>query len=137
MYHPRERKKKVLELLEMVGMVEHAHKFPREVSGGQQQRVAIARALANDPPIIVADEPTGSLDSSTTDSIFSLFQNLVEQGKTVIMVTHDMDLARKVKRTIVIADGKIVNDYAMQALPNLTIARFSQTQAMMEKQVHR
>ncbi|HHY73973.1 MAG TPA: ATP-binding cassette domain-containing protein [Bacillus bacterium] len=133
MYEPKERRLKALELLKTVGMLEHAQKFPNEVSGGQQQRVAIARALANDPPIIVADEPTGSLDSNTADSIFDLFQNLVDQAKTVIMVTHDKDLASKVQRTIVVADGQIVNEYAVQAFPNLTIDEISTLQTQFEK----
>ncbi len=99
-----------MHLLEMVDMAEHAHKLPSAVSGGQQQRAAIARALANDPPILVADEPTGNLDSRTADSIFEMFRQFVRQGKTVVMVTHDRDLARRVSRTVVIADGEIVEE---------------------------
>jgi len=110
MYQPKERKEKALHLLEQVEMADHAFKLPSEVSGGQQQRVAIARALANDPPILAADEPTGNLDSKTADAIFTLFQSLVEQGKTILMVTHDNELAHRVTRTITIADGKIVNE---------------------------
>jgi putative ABC transport system ATP-binding protein len=91
-----------------VELEDHAHKRPSGISGGQQQRVAIARALANDPPIIVADEPTGRLDSSTAEVIFRIFLDLVEQGKTIVMVTHDHALARRVSRTITIADGLIV-----------------------------
>jgi len=86
-YHPMASKEKALELLEMVDIVEHAYKIPAHISGGQQQRVAIARALVNDPPIIIADEPTGNLDSVTAETIFQLFEKLVAQGKTVVMVT--------------------------------------------------
>jgi putative ABC transport system ATP-binding protein len=99
-----------MHLLEQVGMADHAHKLPSAVSGGEQQRVAIARALANDPPILMADEPTGNLDSKTADAVFHLFENLVDQGKTIMMVTHDRDLAKRVKRTIRLADGQIVDD---------------------------
>lgn len=114
MYTPKERKERALHLLEQMEMVEHAYKLPSEVSGGQQQRVAIARALANDPPILAADEPTGNLDSKTADSVFTLFESLVERGKTILMVTHDSELARRVPRTITIADGIIVDEQVRQ-----------------------
>ncbi|MBP6802553.1 MAG: ABC transporter ATP-binding protein [Chloroflexi bacterium] len=110
LYTPKERKDRALHLLEQVEMVEHAYKLPSEVSGGQQQRVAIARALANDPPILTADEPTGNLDSKTADSIFRLFESLVAEGKTILMVTHDNELANRVNRTITLADGEIVDE---------------------------
>jgi putative ABC transport system ATP-binding protein len=84
--------------------------LPTAISGGQQQRAAIARALANDPPIIVADEPTGNLDSKTADAVFTLFTRLVDEGKTILMVTHDDELAHRVTRTVTIADGAIVDD---------------------------
>jgi ABC-type multidrug transport system ATPase subunit len=90
------------------------------VSGGQQQRAAMARALANDPPIIIADEPTGNLDSKTAATVFDLFNQLVAEGKTVIIVTHDSSLARHAHRTALIADGEIVNEYVAKALPGLT-----------------
>lgn len=109
MYAPNERQERALHLLEQVDMVEHAFKLPSEVSGGQQQRVAIARALANDPPLLAADEPTGNLDSRTADAIFDLFQSLVDQDKTIVMVTHDNELASRVSRMITIADGKIID----------------------------
>lgn len=99
-----------LELLDMVELSEHAHKLPAHISGGQKQRVAIARALVNDPPLIVADEPTGSLDSVTADTIFSIFGKLVERGKTVIMVTHDMDLASRFSRRLIISDGVLMQE---------------------------
>jgi putative ABC transport system ATP-binding protein len=119
MYSPKQRKKRAMELLELFEMREHAYKLPTALSGGQQQRVAIARALANDPPIILADEPTGNLDSKTAQVIFSTFEDLVKQGKTVIMVTHDSSLARRVNRTMLIADGEIVNTFVARALPML------------------
>ncbi len=110
MYTPRQRQTRAMQLLEQMGMADHAHKLPSAISGGQQQRVAIARALANDPPILLADEPTGNLDSKTADSVFRLFDDLVHQGKTILMVTHDRDLASRVTRTIILADGEIVSD---------------------------
>jgi putative ABC transport system ATP-binding protein len=110
MYSMRERQERAMHLLEQVGIGAHAHKLPSGLSGGEQQRAAIARALANDPQIIAADEPTGNLDSKTTEAVFQLFQNLVEEGKTILMVTHDRDLAKQVTRTITLADGEIVAD---------------------------
>jgi putative ABC transport system ATP-binding protein len=109
MYKSSERRARALHLLDQVEMVDQADKLPSEVSGGQQQRVAIARALANDPPLLVADEPTGNLDSKTADSVFQLFKRQVDQGKTIVMVTHDSELAKQVSRTITIADGAIVH----------------------------
>lgn len=110
LYRPRRSRQRALELLEMVELEEHAYKLPSFISGGQQQRVAIARALANDPPILVADEPTGSLDSVTSDHIFEVFEHLVdEQGKTIVMVTHDKSIAPRFSRTLRIADGRLAN----------------------------
>ena len=103
-------KRRAMELLDQVELKDHAYKPPSAISGGQQQRVAIARALANDPPIIVADEPTGRLDSVTAESIFQIFLELSAQGKTILMVTHDRGLAQRASRTIEIADGRIVSD---------------------------
>ena len=108
-YLPRERWERAIRLLKQVEMDKHAHKLPSAISGGQQQRVAIARALANDPPIVVADEPTGNLDSKTAQSIFELFEALVEQGKTIVIVTHDTDLAKRTTRIVTLADGEIVD----------------------------
>jgi len=119
MYSLRERKNRALELLDLVEMKEHANKLPTAISGGQQQRVAIARALANDPPIVLADEPTGNLDSKTANVIFGIFEDLVKHGKTVVMVTHDSSLARRVNRTMLIADGEIVNEFVARAMPLL------------------
>jgi energy-coupling factor transporter ATP-binding protein EcfA2 len=115
----RERGKRAKQLLEMVDMAGHAGKLPSALSGGQQQRVAIARALANDPPVLIADEPTGNLDSKTAEAMFQLFEQLTADGKTVVMVTHDGSLARRVSRTVLIADGEIVNEYVARALPSL------------------
>jgi ABC-type lipoprotein export system ATPase subunit len=119
-YGSHERRERAEQLLELVGLTEHMHKLPSMVSGGQQQRAAMARALANDPPILIADEPTGNLDSKTAATIFGLFNDLVAQGKTVIIVTHDSGLARHAHRTALIADGEIVNEYVARALPTLT-----------------
>ncbi len=107
-YPIRQRRKRALALLEQVAMARHADKLPSELSGGEQQRVAVARALANDPPLLVADEPTGNLDSGTAEAVFGLFWRTVEAGKTIVMVTHDMDLAQRVGRILTIADGQIV-----------------------------
>jgi putative ABC transport system ATP-binding protein len=107
LYRPRASRDRAMELLREVGLEEHAAKLPAQISGGQQQRVAIARALANDPPVIVADEPTGRLDSLTAEVIFEIFQNLVEQGKTIVMVTHDSGLAKRVSRAVTIRDGEL------------------------------
>jgi ABC-type lipoprotein export system ATPase subunit len=120
MYSMRERRERALDLLDQVGVAEHAHKLPSAVSGGQQQRVAIARALANDPPILAADEPTGNLDSKTAESVFRLFAGMVEQGKTILMVTHDRDLARRATRTVMLADGEVIEQFVAQTFPALT-----------------
>lgn len=109
-YHPRRSRERALELLRLVEIEEHANKLPAYISGGQQQRVAIARALANDPPILIADEPTGSLDSVTADHIFNVFEELLTHGKTIIMVTHDMGLMPRFSRHLVIADGELVEE---------------------------
>jgi ABC-type lipoprotein export system ATPase subunit len=119
-YSPRERRERAQYLLELVGLADHQNKLPSMVSGGQQQRAAMARALANDPPILIADEPTGNLDTKTAETVFKLFNELVAQGKTVIIVTHDSSLARRAHRTALITDGEIVNEYVAKALPTLT-----------------
>jgi ABC-type lipoprotein export system ATPase subunit len=107
-FNPKQSRERALELLRLVEIEAHADKLPSQISGGQQQRVAIARALANDPAILVADEPTGSLDSVTSDHIFEVFEHLVgDQGKTIVMVTHDQSLAPRFTRTLGIADGEL------------------------------
>jgi putative ABC transport system ATP-binding protein len=109
LYRNGDSTRRAMDLLAQVELQEHAYKPPSAISGGQQQRVAIARALANDPPIIVADEPTGRLDSVTAESIFQIFLSLSEQGKTILMVTHDHGLAQRASRTLEIADGEITS----------------------------
>jgi putative ABC transport system ATP-binding protein len=109
----RERRERALELLDGVGIVEQATKLPAMLSGGQQQRAAIARALANDPPVLLADEPTGNLDSTTADSVLELFATLRDGGKAIVMVTHDRDVSSFASRVITLADGRLVADSAM------------------------
>ena len=109
-FSPAERPDRAMHLLEQMGMADYAHQLPSSLSGGQQQSIAIARALANDPPILAADEPTGNLDSKTAESVFALFKDLAERGKTILMVTHDGELAKRTPRTVKIADGEIVDE---------------------------
>ncbi|GAB4409863.1 MAG: hypothetical protein Fur0044_03480 [Anaerolineae bacterium] len=109
-YALSEREKRAMSLLEQVEMGQHAYKLPSALSGGEQQRVAIARAMANDPPILVADEPTGNLDSRTAGAVLELFERLVAQGKTILMVTHDRDLSKRAGRIITLADGEILEE---------------------------
>jgi putative ABC transport system ATP-binding protein len=105
----RKRRSRALELLDSVGVADQAGKLPATLSGGQQQRVAIARALANDPPVILADEPTGNLDSQTGAAILRLFGKLAGDGRTVIIVTHEHDLAGLIDRSVELADGMVVS----------------------------
>jgi putative ABC transport system ATP-binding protein len=107
---PADRTAKARQLLDRVGLADQARKLPQALSGGQQQRVAIARALANDPPLLVADEPTGNLDSQTSDSILSLFGSIKQEGVTLVVVTHDDDVARQADRIIRLRDGQIMED---------------------------
>ena len=107
LYNRQERYERAMYLLEQVDLVEHAHQFPNRISGGQQQSAAIARALANDPPIIATDEPTGNLDTQTAEKVMELFAQLVKQGKTILMVTHDPELAKHASRIIHLSDGQI------------------------------
>src|SRR5688572_13981948 len=136
LYTKSERKERAMHLLEKVEMTQQANKLPSAISGGQQQRVAIARALANDPPLIVADEPTGNLDSKTAAKIFSLFEDLVASGKTILMVTHDSDLARRVNRTILISDGEIVNEYLVRALSKLNQDQLVEVSRRVKPQIY-
>jgi putative ABC transport system ATP-binding protein len=112
LYRRGQSEQRALELLRMVELEDHAQKLPSAISGGQQQRVAIARALANDPPIILADEPTGRLDSATAETIFRIFEGLIKRGKTILMVTHDQGLAQRVSRILHIVDGQIMDGRA-------------------------
>jgi len=119
MYDFDERPKRALELLTLVGLEGQAGKLPLAVSTGQQQLAAIARALATDPPLLVADEPTGNLDSRSADHIIELFDQLVRDGKTVVMVTHDASLTARTNRTIIISDGELIDETVAQTLPLL------------------
>jgi len=107
---PKERVERAMSLLEQVDLADQARKFPNTLSGGQQQRAAIARALANDPPLLVGDEPTGNLDSHTSEMVFELFEKLVAQGRTFLMVTHDRELASRISRVIEVRDGKLIDN---------------------------
>ncbi|RPJ23869.1 MAG: ABC transporter ATP-binding protein [Chloroflexi bacterium] len=107
-YSMREARQRAMQLLEQVEISEHAKKMPTALSGGQQQRLAIARAMANDPAILVADEPTGSLDSATATAVIDLFVDLVRQGRTILLVTHDKDVAKRGSRVITLADGEVI-----------------------------
>jgi putative ABC transport system ATP-binding protein len=109
-YSPRERRKRAMHLLDSVGLADQANKLPGMVSGGQQQRAAIARALANEPPLLVADEPTGNLDTASARMVFDMFGQLVDEGVTIVMVTHDKELASQVPRRIEILDGYVARD---------------------------
>ncbi|MCL2492177.1 MAG: ABC transporter ATP-binding protein [Coriobacteriia bacterium] len=109
--HRREDRPTIaLDLLDQVELADQAYKLPASLSGGQQQRAAIARSLANDPPLLVADEPTGNLDSKTAEQVFAMFERQVASGKTIVMVTHDNDLATRVSRTLHVVDGRIIDD---------------------------
>jgi putative ABC transport system ATP-binding protein len=121
-YRPRITKERAIELLRLVELEDHASKLPAYISGGQKQRVAIARSLANDPPIIVADEPTGSLDTLTAETIFEIFEKLIEEGRTIIMVTHDNNLGPRFTRRLMIADGQIESDSGF----HITVAQVQQ-----------
>lgn len=116
---PARRLARAQELLNLVGLSGYADKVPAELSGGQQQSAAIARSMANDPPVIVADEPTGNLDSQAAENVFSIFTGLARQGKTILMVTHDQALARRAERTLVICDGELVHEAVSNTLPDL------------------
>lgn len=114
-FSPAERPERALALLELVGIKEQADKLPANLSGGQQQRVAIARSLANDPPLLVADEPTGNLDNKTALAIIDLFVRLAQDGKTIIMVTHDQELVLRAERKITVVEGLIEPDEGERA----------------------
>jgi len=120
MYPIEDRPKKAMELLDLVGLADEAQKLPRAVSRGQQQGAAVARALATDAPILVADEPTGNLDSRSAQTIINLFDELSRQGKTIVIVTHDPSMTERTNRTVFISDGELVNETIAQALPLLT-----------------
>jgi ABC-type lipoprotein export system ATPase subunit len=119
LYPFRERPARALELLKLVGLESQAHKLPTAVSSGQQQCAAIARALANDPPIILADEPTGNLDSRSADTVLTLFESMVRRGKTILIVTHDPSITQRTDQTIILSDGEIIDQAVARALPFL------------------
>lgn len=111
-YSLQEQRQRAIHLLEQVEISDHARKLPTALSGGQQQRLAIARAMANDPAILVADEPTGSLDSATATAVIDLFVDLVRQGRTILLITHDKDVAKRGSRIITLSDGKMIGSEA-------------------------
>ena len=117
MYAPSQRESRAWELLELVGLQDYSDQLPAAVSGGQQQSAAIARALANDPPIIIADEPTGNLDSRTAQAVFEVFKDLSRQGKTIVMVTHDATLAQRSDRSLLLSDGELIDEWVARAFP--------------------
>ncbi|MDT3683482.1 MAG: ABC transporter ATP-binding protein [Pseudorhodoplanes sp.] len=113
---PRQMEDRAADLLASFGLADHMHKRPDQMSGGQRQRVAVARALANDPPVVLADEPTGSLDSVSSEQVFQILRDLVDQrGKTVVAVTHDLELAARMDRRVNLVDGGIVQDQQVAA----------------------
>ncbi|MBE0699519.1 MAG: ATP-binding cassette domain-containing protein [Anaerolineaceae bacterium] len=119
-YPPAKRESRAKDLLTMVGLAGLEHKYPAAVSGGQQQSAAVARALANAPPILVADEPTGNLDSRTAERVLEIFEEQAAKGKTIFMVTHDSSLAQRAKRVLVISDGELIPEGISRAFPALT-----------------
>jgi putative ABC transport system ATP-binding protein len=135
-YSSTERDERALNLLRLVNLDDFAQSLPAAISGGQQQSVAIARALANDPPIIIADEPTGNLDSLTAETVFEIFANLVQDGKTVIMVTHDSGLASRADRTLLLVDGELVHEAVAPAFPSLPHTRLLWLTHHFKPQVH-
>src|SRR5688572_18171507 len=119
MYNFDERPERAMELLKLVGLEKFANKLPVLVSTGQQQLAAIARAMACDPPLLIADEPTGNLDTKSADTIIQLFEHFVSQGKTIVMVTHDPSLTSRTHRNIIISDGELINETISRSLPQL------------------
>ncbi len=109
-WKPRERPERAMHLLDQVGLADQAYKLPNTLSGGQQQRAAIARALANDPPLVMGDEPTGNLDTKAADKVFVLFEELVKGGKTFMMVTHNVELASRIPRVVDVLDGELFDN---------------------------
>jgi putative ABC transport system ATP-binding protein len=136
LYAPAEREERAMRLLKRVGLEEMAHKLPGAVSGGQQQSAAVARALANDPPIILADEPTGNLDSRTAEEVIQLFEELVDHGKTILMVTHDPVLAKRTNRTLIISDGELVSEPVHMAFPDLMHNQLLQLTHISQERVY-
>ena len=136
LYDFDERPKKAMEMLEQVGLEKFANKLPVLVSTGQQQLAAIARAIACDPPLLVADEPTGNLDTKSANTIIDLFEQLAQSGKTVVMVTHDPSLTSRTTRNIIIADGELINETVAKALPWLRHRHMMEFTKIHEKMIY-
>jgi len=130
-FSSREMRDRAMKCLDLVGLSPRADHFPSQLSGGQQQRVAIARALINDPQVVLADEPTGNLDSKTSVEVMGVFQKLNEQGITIIMVTHELDIARFCKRNLIMRDGRLVSDVRVtdRAIATTELARIAQAES--------
>ena len=137
LYDFDERPRRAMALLEMVGLDKQAHKLPLAVSTGQQQAAAIARALATDPPLLVADEPTGNLDSRAAEAIIDLFEELVANGKTIVMVTHDPSMTSRTSRTVTISDGILINEIIASALPLLTHPQMLDITQKLERRTYK
>jgi putative ABC transport system ATP-binding protein len=120
MYPPADREGRALELLKLVGLEHLAHKHPASISLGQQQCAAIARALANDPPTLIADEPTGNLDSKTAEMVIDIFEKLVQRGKTILIVTHDITVARHATHMLILSDGELIDEQVERIFPDLS-----------------
>ena len=120
-FSSREIRERALRSLAIVGLTDRADHFPSQLSGGQQQRVAIARALVNEPQILLADEPTGNLDSKTAVEIMGVFQKLNDEGITIVMVTHELDIAHFCRRNLIVRDGRVVNDLQITARSNAVV----------------
>jgi ABC-type lipoprotein export system ATPase subunit len=136
MYDFDERPKRAMELLTLVGLEKFANKLPTLVSTGQQQLAAIARAMACDPPLLVADEPTGNLDTKSADKIIQLFETFVSQGKTIVMVTHDPSLTSRTHRNIIIFDGELINETISKTLPQLRHRHMLEFTKLAEERVY-
>jgi putative ABC transport system ATP-binding protein len=130
----REQRDSALRALEMVGLADRAYHRPNQLSGGQQQRVAIARALVNQPALVLADEPTGNLDSRTSIEIMGVFQKLNDQGITIVMVTHELDIARYTRRNVVMRDGRVVSDRQVEnrLLAEAELSKLEEAQAAVQ-----
>ena len=130
-FSSREMHDRAMKCLDLVGLSNRADHFPSQLSGGQQQRVAIARALINNPQMVLADEPTGNLDSKTSVEVMGVFQKLNEQGITIIMVTHELDIARYCKRNLIMRDGRLVSDIqvADRSIASTELARIAQAES--------
>jgi ABC-type lipoprotein export system ATPase subunit len=136
MYGFDERPARAMELLKLVGLDKFANKLPVLVSTGQQQLAAIARAMACDPPLLVADEPTGNLDTKSSDTIIGLFQHFVEQGKTIVMVTHDPSLTSRTDRNIILSDGELINETIAKSLPQLRHRHMLEFTKLVEERMY-